>query len=371
MSRRSHSQRVVMLGASLDAPGGMTSVALAYRDAGLFERWSVLYLPTFLRAGWRSQLRTFPCALLRLLGWLLTGQVALVHANSASRGSFFRKSICCATAWLLGVPYVFHIHSGEFPAFYWHEASVLVRWWVRWVLRHAAVVLVLTPSWSDEIGRMAPGARISVLVNPIPVPNKAVEVRDPPERLLFLGRLRAKKGVFDLVRALPAILAAYPSVRVCIAGDEDLAGVQALARQLQVAHAVDLPGWLAGDAKQAALMAADLLILPSHFEALGMCVLEAMAIGVPVVAARVGGVPFVLDDGACGVLVEPADPAALAAAVCGLLGDRTARVTYAARARQRAIGVFSSSHVASELDGIWSAVAGSTAGAGPVQGSQG
>jgi len=348
-----HSERaVVMLGATLSAPGGMTSVTHIYQRSGLFERCAVRYLCTYESSGALTQVRTMVQAMLTLLGWLLMRQVALVHANSASRGSFWRKSLLVFAAWCFRVPYVFHLHSGEFAAFY-AQRPAWAKAWIRWVLRHASQVLVVTPVWQTTISHLEPRARTAVLTNPVEIPARCNAVRAVPQRVLFLGRLRVKKGVYELVRALPAVLAAHPHVKFCIAGDEELAQVQALAAQLGVAHAIELPGWLEGEAKAKALAQADVLVLPSHFEALGMCLLEAMAQGVPVVATRVGGIPFVLDEGRCGLLVPREDPPALAVAINTLLGDAELRRTYGQRGRSHVEAIFSSGAVTAQLEQLW------------------
>jgi glycosyltransferase involved in cell wall biosynthesis len=139
----------------------------------------------------------------------------------------------------------------------------------------------------------------------------------------WVGRMEEpKKGLSTLLRAVPALAARHPAARLVLVGDGPArAGLEVLARELGVAGRVRFVG-----ARQdaAALCGAfDVFALPSLWEGFGMVLLEAMAAGVPAVASRVGGVPEVM--GETGVLVPPGDPAALAAALAGLL-DRPAEV---------------------------------------------
>lgn len=352
MGERSH-RRVWMVGPALQAPGGMSAVAQAYREAGLFDRWGVRYLSSYAGPGLLRQLATMLPALARLAGALLLGRVALVHVHSASRGSFWRKSVFCAVARLAGVPYVVHLHSGEFTAFYHRECSAIGRRWVRRVLRQAAAVIVLAPHWAREVAAIEPAAALRVVANPVVLPPVAQAVRAPARRLLFLGRLREKKGVFDLLAALPALRERHPGLRLCLAGDGDLDAVRRAASALGVADAVELPGWIDGAAKDAELRRADVLVLPSHFEGLPMCVLEAMAAGVPVVATAVGGVPFALDEGRCGALVPPGDVPALAQAVLRLFDDAGHRRQLAQAARERAAALFATGEVLRQVEATW------------------
>lgn len=314
-----------MLGTSLISPGGMTSVVRTLQDAGLFHAFHVKYLATYEGAGLARQLRVVLKALGQLLGGLLTGQVSLVHAHSASRGSFWRKSILCAVADLFGVAYVFHVHSGEFPVFYRVECGAIAKWWVRRTLRKAAAVICLTESWCAHFAAIEPAARLVVIGNPVDVPAGLPTMSDLAVNVLFLGRLREKKGVFDLVASLPEILKHCPQLRFILAGDEGEAKVRASAAALGVAEAVELPGWVDGDQKNTLLAKADIFVLPSYFEGLPVGLLEAMAIGIPIVTTPVGGIPDLIEDGVTGLLVKPGDSAALAASLIRLGTDSKLR----------------------------------------------
>lgn len=315
--------RVWMAGPARSARGGMSAVVAAYEADGLFERWRVRYLDTYTQPGALNQLRVFGAALLALLAGLLRAQVGLLHLHSASRGSFWRKSLLAALARAAGVPYLFHVHSGEF-AQWWQARGGLARGWVRRTLEGAQAVLVLTPGWVETLRAAAPAARWIVARNPVQVPSRCPERSGLRQRCLFLGRLRESKGASDLLHALPSVLASHPELRLTMAGDGDLPAMQALARQLGVAGAVRFTGWIDGAAKQAEMERHGVMVLPSHAEGLPLTVLEAMAGGMAVVATQVGGIPEMVRDGHSAWLVPPHDPAALAAALRALLDDPAA-----------------------------------------------
>lgn len=327
-------RRILMVGTGLDAHGGITSVIRSYMEVGLFEQWGVRYISTYEGKSKLTQLRTMGAALWRMAGLLLARRVDVVHVHSASRGSFWRKSAVAALATLFGVPYVFHLHSGEFPDFYASRGKP-ARGWVRLVLRRAARVVVVAPRWRADVLRIEPTARVAVVGNPVRLPPVLPPLRnrqarplanaesgaDVPATILFLGRLHEKKGIFDLVRAIPAVLAVLPGTVFVFAGDGEMDAVRALAAELGVADAVRLPGWVDGAAKQRHLEEASLFVLPTYFEALGVAVLEAMSCGVPVIATPVGGIPDFIDDGVEALLVPPGPGPALAAAIIAALRD--------------------------------------------------
>ena len=271
------------------------------------------------------QLRVFARTLRRLLGGLVRRDVALLHLHSASRSSFWRKSLLAVCARCFGVPYFFHIHSGERVQHYHERWPWWQRAWARQCLHDADRVLLLTAGWQRTFEREFPGLRCAVTRNPVAV-GSTLPTAGPPERLLFLGRLTELKGAWDLLRALPAVLQRHPGVHLVMAGPGDEEAARALVRQLGLpAGAVSFPGWVAGEAKQAALRAAGVFVLPSHAEALPISMLEAMAGGLVVVATAVGGVPELIDHGRNGLLVPCGDSAALASALLQVIEDPARR----------------------------------------------
>lgn len=293
---------MVLIGTAPNAPGGMSAVVMSYREAGLFELASCDYLSSYTQPGLWNQLRCFGGTLLTLCGRLLRRRVRLLHLNSASRGSFWRKSLLAALARQFGVPYLFHIHSGEFPDFHSQQSS-LGKAWIRFTLERAARVLVVTEYWVPVLQKIAPHSKFQVLRNPVQVPVQQPDKSGLREQILFLGRVREKKGAFDLLQAMPALLAVVPSAKLLMAGDGDLDAARALCDTLGIAHAVEFTGWIDGTRKQHAIDSSGTFVLPSHFEAISVGILEAMAQGLVVVASRVGGIPDLVRDGSNGLLV--------------------------------------------------------------------
>jgi glycosyltransferase involved in cell wall biosynthesis len=162
-------------------------------------------------------------------------------------------------------------------------------------------------------------ARVSVLPNPAPdVPSlpSREELRaeldlDGPV-LAFAGRLGPQKGLdvaLDAVRAVPA-------VTLALAGDgPDRGALERRARDLGLDGRVRFLGSMSREGVLRLFRAADASLLPSAWENFPHTVVESLAVGTPVIATAVGGVPEVVRDGENGLLVEPGDPAALAAAI--------------------------------------------------------
>lgn len=349
-SAMSHKQ-IVMLGTDWRSPGGMTAVIHQYHAAGLWQQWPILYLATFHHDRLGNKLKLAASAALRLLGLLLRGRVALVHAHGAVYGSFWRKGLLLMLARLFGVPTIFHLHGGEFVHFYETCCGPRRRWLVRYLLRHMGVICVLSQRWADLLQTVEPACKPEIVPNPIGLPAQAAQPQ--AGRLLFLGRLRDVKGVYELITALSLLRERFPHLRLVLGGDGDQAPLWAHARAQGVADMIEMPGWIDGDAKASALREAEVFVLPSHYEAQPVCILEAMAQGVPVVATSVGGIPDMCDDGVHALLVPAQQPEQLAAAIGRLLDNAELRQTLARQAYQRVVAQYSHQQVMQQLGQLY------------------
>ncbi|MEH2083029.1 MAG: glycosyltransferase family 1 protein [Nostoc sp.] len=148
--------------------------------------------------------------------------------------------------------------------------------------------------------------------------------------LLYVGRLSAEK---EIERIKP-ILEAIPQARLALVGD----GPHRQALQKHFANTnTYFVGYLMGQELGSAFASADAFIFPSRTETLGLVLLEAMAAGCPVVAARSGGIPDIVTDGVNGYLFEPtADVQGALAATVRLLEQKQQRDTIRQNARQEA-----------------------------------
>lgn len=167
----------------------------------------------------------------------------------------------------------------------------------------------------------------------------------PPDRFVagVVGRVERDKGCDDALAALPALRRAAPGALLAFLGPEDPAAPPSLNGRLRAAS-MGLSGAVLflGDRPEAArlLRAFDVILHPSHHEALPRVLIEALLAGVPVVAAAVGGVPEVIESGVSGLLVPPHDPAALGAAAARVARDADLRLRLAGAGFKQAVTLF-------------------------------
>jgi glycosyltransferase involved in cell wall biosynthesis len=324
--------RVLMLGTALNGRGGVATVVSMLREGGLFDREAVRYVATHTEGGRGAKARAALSGTLRTLGICLFRRPQVVHVHAASNASFLRKSLLLAIARGAGCRTVFHLHGACFDKYAQEQASPLVRRWIRHTLRSTSRVIALSPHWADFLQGYAPGARVVVIPNSVPLP-PASSVPVQPGRILFLGQIEPRKGIYELLEALAVVAPRHPQAVLAIGGQGEVDEVRRRAGKLGIADRVQLLGWLTGADKQAELARAAVFCLPSHAEGLPMAMLEAMAAGKAVVVTSVGGIPHAVQDGDNGIVIPPGNVERLAEALDKVLSDDALRQQLGERAR--------------------------------------
>ena len=141
--------------------------------------------------------------------------------------------------------------------------------------------------------------------------------------MIYMGVLENVKGVDVLIKAVKTIKSDVPDIHLYVAGqgfqEENL---KKLTKKLDLDGNIDFLGYISGEEKYSLMKSANVLVLPSLWESLPIAVLEGMACGKPIIASNVGGVPYLVDDGVNGFLVQPGEVNELADKIITLLKDK-------------------------------------------------
>ncbi len=267
----------------------------------------------------------------------------IVHTHTSKAGAVGRVA-----AWLARIPIVIHTPHGHiFYGYYGWVMSGIIRA-VEWTLaRVTDRIVTLTDRGAQEHVqyRIASPEKFvtipsgialsefrSVRVDPV-VKRKEMGVPDKGPVIGTVGRLVPIKGHAWLLKAAPRVLAEFPNATFVFIGEGPLWGpLQKLAAELGITGHVMFLG--ARQDVSECLAVFDLFGFPSLNEGMGRALIEAMAMGLPTVATRVGGIPDVVEDGKTGTLVPPQDDAALADALLKLLRDPARGQVYGQAARR-------------------------------------
>lgn len=320
--------RVVMAAPGGAAGGGMTQVVIYLLSAlPLSHMFRLEHLPTrsdtTTRLGSFAWLRAALALCIRRLG---TRQMIL-HAHMGERGSVLRKGMLVLLARVLGTPSLLHLHAAELhtllPKSRSGPAASLHIWFVRMTFRSASRVLVLGERDRryvvDMLGTQP--MRCLVVPNGVPVREAAAYCRGETVGLAFAGNLLPRKGLPDLLDALGSAALRDKPWRLRIAGGGTSAPARRRTEDLQIAHRIEFAGWLDRDALCDLLRDADIVVLPSHHEALPLVLLEAASLGRAIVTTNVGVIGEYFTDGETALLTRAGDIDGLAAALRRLMAE--------------------------------------------------
>jgi glycosyltransferase involved in cell wall biosynthesis len=280
-----------------------------------------------------------------LVGLYRRERADIVHTHTSKAGFVGRLA-----ARLAGTAAVIHQPHGHI--FYGYHGARRTRLYIaleRLAARWSDRIVALTERGTEEHLARAIGRREQFVTIPSGVPTAALRARAPGRAeararlgldadafvVAAVGRFVPIKGFDLLVAALPRLAAEVDATQVLLVGDGPERGaLEAVARVLGVTHRLVLIGTASDVVTYMA--AADVLAAPSRNEGMGRVIVEAMALGVPVVGAAVGGIPAVVVDGECGLIVPAEDPQALADALARLGRDPLLRAKLGAAAVGRA-----------------------------------
>lgn len=289
----------------------------------------------------------YPRGLLRLALFLRRSRVDILHTHL-----FDASVVGLSGGWLARTPV--RAVTRHYSDYHTRIARPLHVWLDRLCTRLSHRVIAVSQHTADHLIGVegAPSAKVRVIHNGIDFERVRVSSPQGPARIraelgladtrvvLMAARMHPEKGYEHLLAALPRVLAEAPDVVLLIAGTGPLEGrYRAVSASLGLAKSVrflgfrrDLPDVIA---------ASDLVVLPSVAEAFGLVAAEALYLGVPVVASRVGGIPEIVDDGIDGLLVPPGDSEALALALVQLLLDDERRRRLRGAGREKVASRFS------------------------------
>jgi glycosyltransferase involved in cell wall biosynthesis len=256
-----------------------------------------------------------------------------------------------------GRPYVVTLHGTDVALAHNVPGGRLL---MRAVLRRAAAVTAVS-SFLADAAAAAGCTRAEVALTPMPLAPAAPTVHTTPRRgAIFVGRLTRQKRVGDLLEAL-ALLARRGGgggerLDLLVVGDgPERQGLERRAAAPDLAGSVTFAGAVPPEAVAGCFAGRLVCVLPSVDEGLGLVVAEALVAGVPVVAARSGGIPDLLTDREAGELAPPRDPAALAEAIHRVTGDAR-YLTGAVRAGRALRERLSPEAVAQRFEAVYGAV---------------
>jgi glycosyltransferase involved in cell wall biosynthesis len=315
------------------------------RDICEYGNLTVHYLPAAYRFG---NVTFFAVNRFRLLRELIAIEPDVIHAHVA--GTY------AEVAYMTGLPTVLTPHGIRH-----HETELEDGWFSRLVrrplvtreeragVRGARHIIAISPYIQEEFSSLIRAA-VYPIENPVAEGFFELQGHEEEGRILYVGRIDEGKSVHHLIQAMTHVRDRTPGVRLYLAG-----GVRGEAYWRMVCTMVDdlglkdrvhFLGWLDEDHLFEEYERCAFLVLPSRQETAPMVIQQAMAAGKSVVATRVGGIPYLVDHGRTGLLVDYGDVEGLADAISQALSDGALRRRMGQAAREEALRRFKVADIA-------------------------
>lgn len=282
----------------------------------------------------------------RLVVFLVKYRPTDMLCFSGAFGSFWEKGFWGEVARSFGVRTAVVMVDGNFPRFE-RGLGKFRRRLMSSLLRRFQIVGVQSEGWLRYYRELCPAGSYTIVLGGVDAnifaPPVAPHVATDRARIVYVGWMIEDKGIYELIAAAGQLKAEQLNFRIRLIGqlfDQEFRLRQAIASN-NVDDCVEVVGPVADlEGLIGEYQAADLFVLPSYAEGFPNTLLEAMAVGLPVVATNIGGIPEIVDDGVTGSLVASRDAQALATAISSILKDSSVRASMGHAARRKVLRQF-------------------------------
>jgi glycosyltransferase involved in cell wall biosynthesis len=273
--------------------------------------------------------------IIKLISAMIVFRPCIVQIESSCGISFLKNSIFVILARIAGRKIILSIYGETFENFY-QKLPPIRQKYVKFVLNSCNKIKIESQGWRDffveKIGINA--SDICIIPNAVFLPDEVFRNRDndltgEKLKLLFLGVLKKKKGIFDFLKSIKILKDKGYNFKAEIVGPEGERGemekVFDYIEKESINEIVGVHGEKQHNEVGEFYSVADIYLLPSYTEGFPYAILEAMAYGLPIISTKVGGIPELIEDGVNGFLVDPGDADALAEKIEILMGNKKLR----------------------------------------------
>lgn len=274
----------------------------------------------------------------------------VVHLTTPGGLATFRDNVMSRIAVGMGVPVVYHLHFGQVPQVIVRNSFEARN--LKSALRRVFAVMPIDMATEAALREWSPEARITRVPNCVDLEGLPQQTEADLSRpyVMFLGNVLATKGIAELLKAWTELQP--DGWRLKIVGECAEEYKKELTARYPCAS-VELLGDRSHQEAMQLLARASVFVLPSYTEGFPLAVLEAMALGKPIIGSRVGAIPEMLDRN-CGILISPRNSQEVRDSLDSLIGNPGLRNDLAASARARARESYALEAVFQQYRQVWS-----------------
>lgn len=338
-------KNVLMIGPARSVKGGMTTVVDNYYNYGLNKKVNLKYIETVNDSNNISKFLKELKGIIEFRKYI--NDYDIVHIHMASRRSTFRKGKYVRIAKNKGKRVILHIHGAEYKVFY-DECNKKQKEYVRNTLNLADKIIVLSEEWENYFRNLVKKEKICVIYNSIVIPKDFVKNLDT-KKILFLGRIGKRKGIYDLLDVIERLIKKYPDIKLYVGGDGEINKIKLITEEKKLQDNVIYVGWVSKREKEELLTDCSYFVLPSYNEGMPMSVLEGMAYRNITISTNVGGIPKIIQDKENGMIIHPGDKESLYNNFDRLFEDKELRKKLSANGRKTIEDKFNIEKVINQL----------------------
>lgn len=319
-------KHILIVGPSPEKFGGVSTCISGLLDSNLNGQYVTEYFQSGKGLSGRGE--TLPTIkrtivqFFRFCWMVIRDPIDIVHIHTPSWGGFWRFGPYVMFSKLIDTRRILHIHGAEFKTFY-STSSRLEKLFIKTILDTCDALIVLSDHWKTFFRSISPRGKIEVVQNAIQMPAGVLPKRledsrnDRVPTVLFLGGLTARKGLNELLEAIPGLIENRRNIQFIIAGfplptEPDLhQRLMDFSQDPKYKDYVNLIVNASAGKKDQLFRSSDLFILQSFDEGLPFTLLEAMSYGLPVISTPVGAIPELVEEGENGIIIPPGDHEAL------------------------------------------------------------
>lgn len=302
---------ICQIGPGKEVLGGISTVINDITSSDLRKKYKFRHIVT---ASTNRKIITFLKGLIEYIKLCVFNEVKIAHIHMSENGSCYRTMLLIIVSKIFKKKVLVHSHGSEIEKFYFQLGNGIRKKLFRSIIQKADCIIVLTEGWKNFWSDIINPEKIIVIPNSVKIPKEIKKVYNTKEslKILFLGKVGERKGIYDLIDAVDILIKDKINVELFIGGDGEIDNCSKYIKKLNLDNQVHLCGWIEKEKKENLLRNSDLLILPSYFESFGIVLLEAMSYKLPVICSNGGYMHEIVDDGINGYVVPVNAPEKIA-----------------------------------------------------------
>ncbi len=333
--------KILIVGPLPPAIGGIASIVSSLKNE-LIMHENIIFLDSRKPANYFQKLLLPFVLLIKITKYSLLNKNLKVLVFSSANYSFWEKSLWGQFVKINNSELFVVMVDGNFPSFF-EALSPRKKEIARFVMANATIVCQ-SSSWGNYFHEIFPKSNIGMITGGVNTdyfrPNNVCDNKKDMVTILYVGWVIKAKGIYEIITAGKILKNQGLKFNIELVGPiyEDTKILNKFITEYDLQENITVGGHIdSRETLRDKYCSSEIFVFPSHYEGFPVALLEAISSGLPCIGTNVGGIPDILDNGGCGIVIEKESPERLAEALSKLIKDRSLREELGKKARERAV----------------------------------